>query len=66
MNKTPFKGNVECAHDLLNLIHKYVYGPLSISIKYYHFNFITFIDDYSRYDYVYLMKYKNKAFEMLK
>ena len=25
--------------------------------------FITFIDDFSRYGYVYLMKYKSEAFE---
>ena len=28
--------------------------------------FITFIDDYSRYGYVYLMKYKSEAFEKFK
>ena len=28
--------------------------------------FITFIDDYSRYGYLYLMRYKSKAFERFK
>ena len=28
--------------------------------------FITFIDDYSRYGYLYLMRYKSEAFEMNK
>ena len=28
--------------------------------------FITFIDDYSRYGYVYLMRYKSEAFEKFK
>ena len=28
--------------------------------------FITFIDDYSRFGYVYLMKWKSKAFEKFK
>ena len=30
------------------------------------FYFITFIDDYSRYGYLYLMRYKSKAFEKFK
>ena len=28
--------------------------------------FITFIDDHSRYSYVYLMKYKSESFERFK
>ena len=28
--------------------------------------FITFIDDYSRFGYIYLMKYKSEAFEKFK
>ena len=28
--------------------------------------FITFIDDYSRYEYIYLMRHKSKAFEKFK
>ena len=28
--------------------------------------FITFIDNFSRYEYVYLMKYKSEAFEKFK
>ena len=28
--------------------------------------FITFTDDYSRYDYVYLMKHKSESFEKFK
>ena len=28
--------------------------------------FVTFIDDYSRYGYVYLMKYKSETFEKFK
>ena len=28
--------------------------------------FITFIDDYSRYGYIYLMKYKSETFEKFK
>ncbi|KAL0445734.1 UNVERIFIED_CONTAM: hypothetical protein Slati_1701300 [Sesamum latifolium] len=41
-------------------------GPLSISARGGFSYFITFIDDHSRYGYVYLMRYKSEAFGRFK
>ena len=66
MTKTPFSGKGERANELLELIHSDVCGPMTIQARGGFQYFITFIDDYSRYGYVYLMKYKSEAFEKFK
>ncbi|WP_036673399.1 DDE-type integrase/transposase/recombinase, partial [Pediococcus pentosaceus] len=66
MTKTPFKGKPERSQNLLDLIHTDVCGPFSIGTKYGHTYFITFTDDYSRYGYLYLMKYKSESFDKFK
>ncbi|KAL0386239.1 UNVERIFIED_CONTAM: hypothetical protein Sradi_3018200 [Sesamum radiatum] len=43
-----------------------VYGPLSIPVRGGFSYFITFTDDYSRYGYVYLMRYKSETFGRFK
>ena len=63
MTKLPFKGNDECANGPLDLIHTDVCGPMSIHARGGFIYFITFIDDYSRYGYLYMMRYKYEAFE---
>ncbi|KAL0352578.1 UNVERIFIED_CONTAM: hypothetical protein Scaly_1646500 [Sesamum calycinum] len=40
----------------------YIYGPLNTLARGGYSYFITFTDDHSRYGYVYLMRYKSKAF----
>ena len=40
-------GKGEHAHGPLNLIHSYVYGPLSINARGGFIYFITFVDDRS-------------------
>ena len=49
--------------ELLEVIHSDICGPLRTKthrgMKY----FITFIDDYSRYGYTYLLKHKSEAIE---
>jgi hypothetical protein len=52
--------------DLLALLHKDVCGPMNIYIRNSDRYFITFIDDYSRYGYVYLMRHKSESFEKFK
>ena len=66
MTKLPFKGKGERAHGLLDLIHTYVCGPMSVHAVGGFVYFITFIDDYSQYGYLYLMRYKSEAFERFK
>ena len=64
--KSPFIRKGERATELLGLVYTDVYGPMSTSIRGGYFNFITFVDDLSRYGYVYLMKHKSDSFEMFK
>ena len=66
MTKLPFNGKGERENRLLDLIHTDVCGPMSIHARGGFVYFITFIDDYSRYGYLYLMRYKSEAFERFK
>ncbi|GJT71404.1 retrotransposon protein, putative, ty1-copia subclass [Tanacetum coccineum] len=66
MARKPFLHPVKRAKDLLGLIHTYVYGPFRTMSKEGANYFITFIDDFSRYGIVYLMKHKHKVFETFK
>jgi hypothetical protein len=60
MTKTPFTGQNERVSDLLGLVHTNVCGPMS-SIARGGFQYsITFTDDFSRYEYIYLMKHKSE------
>ena len=63
MIKLPFKNKGERAKNILELIHTDVCGPFNEMARGGFSYFITFIDDYSRYGYLYLMKYKSEAFE---
>ncbi|KAL0386219.1 UNVERIFIED_CONTAM: Retrovirus-related Pol polyprotein from transposon RE2 [Sesamum radiatum] len=66
MTKKPFVGQSAIANSLLLLVHKDVWLPLSIPAKGGFSCFITFIDDHSRYGYVYLMRYKSAVFGRFK
>ena len=66
MTKTPFSGTMEQATDLLEIIHIDVCGPMSVEAHSGHRYFVTFIDDLSRYVYIYLMKHKSETFEKFK
>ena len=66
MIKLPFVGHEERATELLILVHTDVYGPFDVQIRDGYSYFIIFIDDLSRYGYVYLMKYKSEVFEKFK
>ncbi|KAL0288332.1 UNVERIFIED_CONTAM: Retrovirus-related Pol polyprotein from transposon RE2 [Sesamum radiatum] len=66
MTKKPFVGQSAIANGLLDLVHTDVCGPLSIPARGSFSYFITFTDDYSRYGYVYLMRYKSEAFGRFK
>jgi hypothetical protein len=45
MTKTPFVGHPKRAHELLNIIHSDVCGPMSISARGGYLYFVTFMDD---------------------
>ena len=57
MIESPFKGNDERASDILGLVYSDVCGPMNTNIRERYNYFITFADDLSRYEYVYLMKH---------
>ena len=62
MTKLPFNEKGERARPL-DLIHKGVCSPMSIHARGGFIYFITFIDDYSQYKHLYMMRYKSKSFE---
>ena len=66
MTKLPFVGHGERATDLLALVYMDVCSPFDVPARGNYVYFITFIDDMSRYGYVFLMKYKSEAFEKFK
>ena len=66
MIKLPFKEKGERSCGPLDLIHTDVYGPMSIHARGGFIYFITFIDDYSRYGYFYLIRYNFEALEKFK
>jgi len=66
MTITSFTGKSERSKELLGLIHIDICGPMMICAIGGYIYFITFTDDHSRYDYVYLMKYKFESFERFK
>ena len=66
MTKTSLSRTMERANDLLEIIHTDVCGPISVEARGGYHYFLTFIDDLSRYGYIYLMKHKYETFEKFK
>ena len=64
--KSPFSGFGEQAKGILELIHSHVCGPMHVHARGGSFYFITFIDDFSSFGCVYLMRYNFEAFEKLR
>jgi hypothetical protein len=64
--KNPFPKRDNKAEGVLELIHSYVCGPMpSASISGYVY-YVSFIDDYSRKTWVYLLKSKDEVFSKFK
>ena len=66
MTKTPFFGTMERATDLLEIIHTDVCGPMSVDACGGYRYFLIFTDDFSRYEYVYLLKNESEIVERFK
>ncbi|KAK4389804.1 hypothetical protein Sango_2317400 [Sesamum angolense] len=66
MTRKPFVGQSTLANGLLDLINSNFCGQLNTKARRGFFYFITFIDDHSRYGYVYLIRYKSEAFVRFK
>ena len=63
MTKRPFSAKGERAKATLEIIHC---GPLNVKARIGYKYFVTFIDDYSRFGYAYLMQKKSETFEKFK
>ena len=63
MTKSAFNKKAERTSDLLGLIHTDVCGPLGTQATSGFSYFVTFMDDFSRYGCVYLMKDKSETFD---
>ena len=63
--KSPFSGIGERAKGILELIHADVCHPMPVQASG-NFYFITFTYNFSRYGWVYLMRYNSEAFEKFK
>ena len=50
----------------LQLIHSDICGPMNVKARHGASYFITFIDDFTRYGYVYLIAYKSEALDCFK
>ena len=66
MTMRPFKAKGYRAKEILDLVHTDLCGPISTSARGGYEYFVTFIDDYSRYGYIYLMHHKSKTFTKFK
>ena len=66
MHANPFPVSHTRASRPLQLIHSDVHGPLKVSTNLGYRYWITFIDDYSRFKAVYLLKRKSEAFAAFK
>ena len=63
MTMRPFKAKGYRVKEVLNLVYTNLCGPISTSAR---GGYVTFIDDYSRYRYIYLMHHKSETFEKFK
>lgn len=66
MNKIPFGSKGNRVKGLLQLVHSNVCGPMNVKAWGAYEYYVTFIDDYSRYGYVYLMHCKSETFDKFK
>ena len=66
MTKRPFTTKGLRAEEPLGLVHSDVCGPFAIQARVGYEYYVIFIDDYSRYGYVYLMRRKSETFEKFK
>ena len=66
MTRRPFTAKGYRAKEQLELVYSDLCEPMTIQARGGFEYFITFIDDYSRYRYIYLMRRKFEAFDKFK
>jgi hypothetical protein len=60
--KKPFSSSDNRSKEILDLIHSYVCGPMPVKSLGGSLYYVTFIDDYSRKTWLYLLKTKDEVF----
>jgi len=60
----PFNRSISVYFSPFNLIHSNVWGPSPIVIKGGSQHYVSFIDDHTRYCWVYLMKHRFEFFKI--
>ena len=63
--RLPFNLSLSKSSEMFELVHSNVWGPFSLSIDGFKY-FVTFIDDFSKVTWVYLLKSKSEVFECFK
>ena len=66
MTRRPFSAKGEWAKEPLELVHTDVCGPMNVKARGGYEYFVIFIDDFSRYGYVYLMPQTSETFGKFK
>ena len=66
MTKIPFRSKRKRVEEVLELMHSDVCGSMNVKARGGYEYYISFIDDYSQYGYVYLMHHKSETFEKFK
>ena len=66
MSRNSFKKKGQRVTGPLELVHSDLCGPMNVEARGKYEYYITFIDDYSRYGFVYLIRHKSEAFEKFK
>ena len=66
MTKGPFESKCNRAKGLLELVHSDVCGTMNVKAQGGYEYYATYIDDYSRYEYVYLIHRKSETFDKFK
>ena len=63
-NAIPFNNSVSHALSPFDLIHSNVWGPSPITTQGGSRYFVIFVDDFSRYTWIYLFKKRSKLYQM--
>ena len=66
ITKKPFTTKGLRPKEMMELVHSDLCGPMNIQARGGYEYFVTFIDDYSRYGYIYLPRHKSETLEKFK
>ena len=66
LHKLPFNNSKSKTNAILDLVHSDVCGPMSIITPSKNKYYVSFIDDFSRYSFIYLLKQKSEVAEKFK